>query len=83
MSASPARGKRRRLYPLAVDAKRLGQLLTVSERTIRTWDGLGIIPAPNRIGGKVVWSVPEVREWLAAGSPDRATWNAMRAAKKR
>ncbi|QEL18838.1 helix-turn-helix transcriptional regulator [Limnoglobus roseus] len=65
---------------LAVDAKRLGELLSgVSERTIRTWDAAGYIPEPVRVGGKVLWSVAEVRAWLAAGSPDRVTWAACKA----
>lgn len=63
--------------PLAVDAKKLAKLLNgVCQRTIRTWDAAGIIPEPIRIGGKVMWSTREIEDWIAAGSPDRATWNA-------
>ena len=68
--------------PLVVDAKRLARLLCAGVRSIRTWDAAGKLPAPIRFGGKVVWSVTEIRAWLAAGAPDRATWAALRAARK-
>jgi predicted DNA-binding transcriptional regulator AlpA len=68
--------------PLVVDAKRLAKLLCAGVRTVRTWDAAGKLPAPIRIGGRVVWSVAEIRAWLAAGAPDRATWAAIRAANK-
>jgi predicted DNA-binding transcriptional regulator AlpA len=41
-------------------------------------------PAPTKIGTeKTVWRIAEIRYWLAAGCPDRANWEAMKAAKKR
>jgi len=72
---APAR-KRSRLKPLVVDAKLLARLLTCSVRTVRTLDTLGKLPKALRIGGRVVWRVSEIREWLAAGAPDRDTWEA-------
>lgn len=77
----PAR-KRRRLSPLVVDARRLAKLLCAGVRTARTWDAAGKLPAPIRIGGRVVWRLDEIRAWLAAGAPDRKTWAAMLAARK-
>jgi predicted DNA-binding transcriptional regulator AlpA len=70
------------LKPLAVDARGLTQLLPFGIRTIRTMDAAGKLPAPVRVGGRVMWLVSEIRAWLAAGAPDRATWEAMRAARK-
>jgi predicted DNA-binding transcriptional regulator AlpA len=67
---------------LVVDARRLAKLLCSGLRTVRTWDAAGKIPAPIRIGGRVVWRVAEIRAWLDAGAPDRETWAAMRAARK-
>ena len=78
-----ARRRRRRLMPLVADAKRLARLLTCGIRTIRTWDAAGRLPEPIRIGGRVVWRVDEIRRWLAAGAPDRETWNAIRATHQR
>src|SRR4051794_7755278 len=67
--------------PLVVDAKRLAKLLCAGVRTVRTWDAAGKLPAPIRLGGRVVWRVHEVRDWLAAGAPSRAEWAALRAAR--
>lgn len=68
--------------PLVVDARRLGVLLCAGIRTVRAWDAAGKLPAPIRIGGRVVWRMDEIRAWLAAGAPDRETWVAVRAARK-
>jgi predicted DNA-binding transcriptional regulator AlpA len=62
-----------------VDAKRLAKLLCAGVRTVRTWDAGGKLPAPIRIGGRVVWVLSEIRAWLAAGAPDRETWESIRA----
>jgi predicted DNA-binding transcriptional regulator AlpA len=78
---APAR-KRRRQSPLVVDARRLARLLCAGIRTVRTWDAAGKLPAPCRIGGRVLWRVAEIRAWLTAGAPDRETWAAIVAAKK-
>jgi predicted DNA-binding transcriptional regulator AlpA len=37
------------------------------------------IPAPIRLGGRTLWRVQELREWVEAGCPDRKTWEAIRA----
>ena len=66
---------------LVVDAKRLAAMLCAGVRTVRTWDAAGKLPAPVRIGGRVVWLVSEIRAWLDAGAPDRKTWAARRAAR--
>lgn len=82
LRSPPPPRKRRRLSPLVVDARRLAKLLCAGIRTVRTWDAAGKLPAPIRIGGRVVWRVSEIRAWLEAGAPDRETWAAMRAARK-
>ena len=68
--------------PLVVDARRLAVMLSAGVRTVRTWDAAGKLPAPVRIGGRVVWRVDEIRAWLDAGAPDRETGAARRAARK-
>lgn len=68
--------------PLVADAKALAKLLNCGLRTIRTHDAAGKLPAPVRIGGRVVWRLDEIRAWLDAGAPDRETWAARRAARK-
>ncbi len=74
--AKPVR-KRRKVSPLVADAKRLARLLCVGVRTVRTWDAAGKLPAPIRIGGRVVWILGGnigIRAWLAAGAPPRDEW---------
>ena len=66
--------------PLVADARGIAKLLCSGIRTVRTWDAAGKIPSPIRIGGRVVWRLDEIRAWLDAGAPDRATWTAIRAA---
>lgn len=68
--------------PLVADARRLAAMLGVGLRTVRTWDAAGRLPAPVRIGGRVVWRVDELRDWLDAGAPNRDRWAAIRVARK-
>ena len=68
--------------PLVADARRLARLLDCGVRTLRTWDSAGKLPAPLRIGGRVVWRVAEIDDWLAAGAPTREVWEARKAARK-
>lgn len=85
LPAGPS-GKRRPLSPLVVDARRLARLLCCGVRSVRTWDAAGKLPAPIRIGGRVVWVLGGkwgIRAWLAAGAPSRSEWAAIRAAHKR
>jgi predicted DNA-binding transcriptional regulator AlpA len=77
-TAGAKRKKRRKLPRLAVDAKRLAVMLCCGVRTIRTHDAAGKLPAPIRVGGRVLWRVAEIRAWLDAGAPDRATWERIR-----
>jgi len=38
----------------------------------------GKVPAPVRLGAKAPrWRMDELRQWLAAGCPDRLTWDRM------
>lgn len=65
---------------LAVPAAGLAKLLNISERHVWGLHSSGRLPLPVRIGGSraVRWRVAEIREWLEAGTPDRATWESMR-----
>jgi predicted DNA-binding transcriptional regulator AlpA len=36
----------------------------------------GKIPRPNKLGGRTLWRLRELREWIAAGCPDRGSWEA-------
>ena len=60
------------------DAKTFGQRLSLSKRQIFRLNSYGKIPASIRIGGAVRWSAQECSDWLAAGAPDRKTWQALK-----
>jgi len=61
---------------LLVSAKQAAAMCGKSLRTWRTWDAAGWIPRPVRIGRSTLWRANELREWVAAGCPRRAEWEA-------
>lgn len=61
-----------------LSAEAVGKMLSLSRRQIFRLNSSGKIPAPIRIGGAVRWAESTIAEWLAAGAPDRKTWQAMR-----
>jgi predicted DNA-binding transcriptional regulator AlpA len=65
-----------------LSAKTLGQMLSLSKRQIFRLNSCGKIPAPIRIGGSVRWDESTIAQWLAAGAPDRKTWEQMKEANK-
>jgi len=67
--------------PQLLSAKALARMLCLSKRSIFRLNSSGKIPAPLRVGGAVRWSAEECAEWLAAGAPDRKTWEQMKAGK--
>jgi predicted DNA-binding transcriptional regulator AlpA len=85
-SAAPGdkpKRRRRRLSPLVADAKLLARLLGgVGVRSIRAWDAAGKLPRPIRLGSRVVWLISEIRDFLAAGAPDRQTWEQVKKRKR-
>jgi hypothetical protein len=81
MPSDPLRSAARKgksLRPLAVDARRLAKLLSLGLRTIRTMDAAEKLPAPFRCGNRKLWSVTEIKAWIAAGAPDRVTWDVLK-----
>lgn len=64
------------------DAKTFGQKLSLSKRQIFRLNSCGKIPTPLRIGGAVRWSAEEISAWLAAGAPDRRTWESVKNARQ-
>lgn len=62
-------------------AQAVGEMLSLSKRQIFRLNSSGKIPAPIRIGGAVRWSAEEISAWLAAGAPDRKTWESVKGAK--
>src|SRR5262245_30807357 len=63
------------LSPLAVTAAQAASLHGVSRAQLWKLHAMGKVPRPVYLGAKAPrWRVDELREWLAAGAPDRQTW---------
>ena len=56
--------------------KDLTKCLRISVRQCWRFNRDGLIPAPQRIGARIIrWNAAEVAAWLRAGSPPRERWN--------
>lgn len=64
------------LQPLLLTARQAAATCGKSLRTWRTWDSAGWIPKPVRIGRSTLWRAEELRNWVIAGCPRRAEWEA-------
>ncbi|MFC1635066.1 helix-turn-helix transcriptional regulator [Planctomycetota bacterium] len=58
-------------------AKAVAEMLSLSKRQIFRLNSCGKLPQPLRIGGSVRWVESTIANWLAAGAPDRKTFDAM------
>jgi prophage regulatory protein len=68
------------LAPLLVSHRRAAKLCGVSGPTWHRRVAAGDIgPEPVRLGGRVLWRLEELERWVAAGCPDRRTWQALQA----
>lgn len=63
--------------PLLLSAVEAARLLRISERHFYKLHASGRVPRPVRFGRAVRWRADELREWVAAGAPPRARWEAM------
>jgi len=69
------------LAPLLVDIRGAAALLSCSARHCEDMHREGRMPAAIRLGGRALrFSVAQLREWVGMGCPDRATWEAKKAA---
>lgn len=69
------------IEPLAVRAADAAALVGLSEASWWRMNSGAKIPAPVKLNGSTVWPVAELRAWIAAGAPDRRTWEALKAAR--
>ena len=60
--------------PLLITSREAAKLLRISERTLWGIEKAEKAPRPVRIGVSVRWNYEELREWAAAGAPDRKEW---------
>lgn len=56
----------------------LAELLGTSLRTVQRMNATGALPAPIRIGARPRWRRDEIDAWIAAGCPERTSWNERR-----
>jgi len=63
-----------RIEPAALRRPQAARFVGMGTSTWDRHDAAGLIPEALRIGGVKVWSVAELKAWLAAGCPDRAAW---------
>jgi predicted DNA-binding transcriptional regulator AlpA len=67
------------LEPLAIGIKDLARLLGISVATLERWNDSGELgPGGIKKGGRRLWPLAEIKEWVAAGMPRRETWLAER-----
>jgi predicted DNA-binding transcriptional regulator AlpA len=64
--------------PFLVGADGAAKVLGVSPGQLRNMNSSGHLPSPVRLGGRVLWRVNELRDWVAAGCPDRRAWESDR-----
>jgi predicted DNA-binding transcriptional regulator AlpA len=70
------------LTALLLPAPEASRLCSVSEATWWRLHASAKIPRPVRLGKRTLWRAEELRAWIAAGIPDRRTWEAMQAARR-
>jgi predicted DNA-binding transcriptional regulator AlpA len=65
--------------PLLLSARQAAALCAVSLASWHRMNAAGRCPAPLRLSpGCVRWRAEELRDWIAAGCPARAQWQARR-----
>ena len=65
--------------PFTMTDAEIGRELRVSSKTIRRMDADGKLPRPVMVGARSLrWVRQTIVEWLAAGCPDRDTFEANR-----
>jgi len=57
-----------------VGVRDVAVMLGVSRATARRWNDEGLLPSPLRVGGRILWRVRELRDWIDAGGPPRDDW---------
>lgn len=67
---------------ILINAKELGQRLSLSKRQIFRLNSCEKIPAPLRIGGSIRWNQSDVDQWIDIGCPDRNIFEARKAGQK-
>jgi len=67
---------------LLVDSTEASRLCGISRTMWWSLHSAGRVPMPVRLGRRTLWSVEELRGWIAAGCPPRERWLAEDAGKQ-
>ena len=70
------------LSPLLIDAKSTAKLLSIGKTKLYELHTSGRLPSPIRLGRSIRWNADELRDWTAAGCPERARWQTMRGTRR-
>ena len=68
---------------LTLNAGQAAKLLGISRAHFYRLHSAGLVPLPIHLGKAVRWLRGELEDWLAAGAPSRAKWEAMKKSQKR
>lgn len=63
---------------VCVPIKVVSEMLGVCQRHIERLDASGRLPSPIKIGRAKRWLLSDINAWIAAGCPDRDSWQAMK-----
>ena len=64
-----------------ISAKELARILSFSKRQIHRLNLCHKLPSPIKIGGSLRFDLEnDIKPWLAAGAPDRKTWEEIKQA---
>jgi predicted DNA-binding transcriptional regulator AlpA len=66
------------LEPEQVGAAGAARLAGVSQATWWRLHAAGKVPRPIKLGGRTLWRLKELRDWIAAGCPSRHQWESIR-----
>ena len=69
---------REKAVPLMVGKAEAAALVGISESLWQNLVRTAQVPRPIRLASRVLWSVEELRAWVAAGCPPRDRWEAKR-----
>jgi len=64
--------------PLLVTVVEVARLLSVSQRHVLGLHKNELMPKSIRLGHSTRWNINDIRRWIAAGCPDRKTWESMK-----
>ena len=67
------------IQAMLVPADVAGSMCARSEASWWRDHAAGRIPAPIKLGGRTLWRVQELRDWVEAGCPSRKNWETLKA----